>query len=241
VRKSRGNSTETERDSTATERNGTERDVTERSASSSTLTTPKSGAENYTGTLSRARELPAPLADAIADEPEQHRDAIAAWLTEYYPDDNRRRADVVRQMLASLNGGASLARGEVVRAFSVGRLAEKCSDVRREGVHKADKAIVVLLKKLGDTSDLADQQRRQERDELDAEETANADELRTAHAWLETHPNVSAVIDAQLESEFPGADHVFATARRIARKEMVRAAYRASLDSLTSPEEVAHA
>jgi hypothetical protein len=148
----------------------------------------------------------------------------------------------VRQLLASLNGGASLSRGHVVRAYSVARLAEKCREIRHEGVHKADKAIVVLLKKLGDTTDIAEQRRREEREQLDADDSANANELRTAQTWLDAHPNVAAVIDAQLDSEFPDGDlGVFATARRIARNEMVRAAYRASLDSLTSPEEVAHA
>jgi hypothetical protein len=243
--KSRGNSTEIGRHSTATERDVTERNGTGRSASSSPLTTPKSGAENYTGTLSRARELPAPLADAIAQEPEDHRDAIAAWLDEFYPTDDRRRADVSRQLVATLNGGASIKRGQVVRAYTVARLAAKCIEVRHEGVHKADRAIVVLLKKLGDTSDgSAPGQQRADADRREAAEdiAASAEELRDAVAWLDEHPEITASIDAELDTEFPAGDgEILAVARRLARNEKIRATYRALQDSLTSPEEVAHA
>lgn len=230
ARNSRGNSTENGRDSTATERDGTERNGTGRSAGSSTHTTPNSGAENYTGTLSRARELPAPLAAALADEPEPHRDAIAAWLDAYY-DDDRRRLDVARQLVATLDHrGAKLSRGLAVRAFSVARLALKCDEVRREGVHKRDSAIVVLLKKLGDTSDGSapgQQQAETERREATNDENAAAEELRAAVVWLDEHPEINASIDRQLAVEYSAGDgKTLEITRTIAKKEMIRAAYR---------------
>jgi hypothetical protein len=245
VRNPSGNSTETARDSAATERDVTERNGTGRSARSLSPTTPNGGAENYTGTLSRARELPAPLASALADSSEEQRQQIADWLDDYYPDDNRRRHDVAQQLVASLTTGARVKRGEVARAYTIARLAEKCTEVRSEGVHKRDRAIVVLLKKLGDTSDgSAPGRRQQESDEREADrdDVTSAAELTVAITWITDQPDVLASIDRQLALEYPAGDgKTLDLARTIAKNERIRAAYRASLDPLTSPEEVAHA
>jgi hypothetical protein len=245
-RKRRGESKETGRDSAATERDVTERNGTGRSASSSTLTTPNSGAEYYDGTLrarAQARELPAPLLAALAEEPEHHRDAIAAWLNEFHPDDDSRRRDVARQLLLTLTPtGASIKRGHVVRAGSVARLAAKCLEVYRDGsIRRRDRAIVVLLKKLGDTSDgsAPGEQERQVYDRQAMDDAATAEnELTAAVVWLAEHRDIAESIDRQLALEYPaGEGKTLELARGIAKNQRIVDAYREHLER----EEPAHA
>jgi hypothetical protein len=125
-----------------------------------------------------------------------------AFGTRFYRSAPRsRQVEVMQQLLATLNGGAQFKRGVKVKAGSPERLEEKCREVIAEGVKNSDKAIVVLLKKLGDVSkdsptEKAAAEIRQEvkRDELDG-----ARRLALADAWLADHPDVAREITESID------------------------------------------
>jgi hypothetical protein len=106
----------------------------------------------------RDRDLPRP-ADTVVDPSAPLAGVYAqlppnavAFLDKFYPPSRAttaRREDVARQIVATLNGGAQF-QGQLVRAHSVERLAAKCAAVIRDDVRKPDKAIVILMMKLGD-------------------------------------------------------------------------------------------
>jgi hypothetical protein len=99
------------------------------------------------------RTAPPPAAPRVLTLPPK----AAAWEEAFYGSASpKRRADVHRQLLATLNGGARLAAGaSPVYARSPERLDEKCGQMIHAGVaalDDPDKAIRVLLLKLGDES-----------------------------------------------------------------------------------------
>lgn len=99
----------------------------------------------------RSAGPPVPLATAIEDLGPDVRSFIAVhWPKRSTPA--RRRAEVAKEILATLNGGA-LYKGQRVFAYSIDRLAAKCREVIRDRLEDPDKAMAVLLIKLGDTSD----------------------------------------------------------------------------------------
>jgi hypothetical protein len=167
---------------------------------------------------SRARDRAAPPAGASASAADLPPDA-QSFLDEFYADDETR-----------------------IRAGSPERLAIKIREVLDDGVRHADRAIVVLLKKLGDTSDgsapgvtLAAETVAEER--RDAQETG--EDLERASAWLAEHPDVEGSIDARLEQDGLGPelddDAIHRMSRGIARNAHLLAAWRTA----GSPE-VAH-
>lgn len=157
------------------------------------------------------------------------RDAIVFAET-FYPTNERRRAQVIRQLRQTLNGGAKLDRGTRVFARSVDRLAEKCREVLDDGVRNYDRAIVVLLKKLNDTSDVTERIARVEKTERAEEERHTARDVTNAEAWLAEHPDVDAAIEARLEAEQLGArvdrDPIAGPTRRMMRRSQVLTAWR---------------
>lgn len=173
----------------------------------------------------------APLTDALAQLPKPALD----FLRTFYPRNTanaERRTDVAQQLCATLNGGAEY-RGQRVQAFTVDRLATKCRDVMREGVRDPDKAIAVLLLKLGDTSDQSAPgvtvAKIDAAQSLADERETNAD-LERASAWLSDHPDVDASIDEQLERDGFERDldetDVRRITRNIARNSLILAAWR---------------
>lgn len=138
-----------------------------------------------------------------------------------------KRADVERQLRDSLLDGAKLDRRTRVRAGSTARLEAKCREVLEEGVRDWDKAIVVLLRKLADTSDgsapglqLAVRAQRDER--------IAASELAKASTWIGERPELAESIDSELAADGLKADAGFevSAAYRMARGSKVVAAWR---------------
>lgn len=155
---------------------------------------------------------------------------IAAFCRGYYRSASpARKADVGRQLLEALNGGTVL-RGQRVQAYTLERLEAKCREVLEENVRDSDKAIVVLLAKLADTSDGSAPGAQQaaavaetaRRDEVDT-----ARDLEVAEAWLRSAPGAVMAIETQLDRDFPGElDEVVALARLVARNALVLEAWR---------------
>lgn len=90
---------------------------------------------------------PAPLLRAAGFTP-----GVIAFVDLYYPDANERRADVVAQLRATVDAGpgALLSRDSYVRARSIEHLEETClALIAKPPIHR-DKAIVILLMRLGD-------------------------------------------------------------------------------------------
>jgi hypothetical protein len=240
TRKSGGNSAEIPRRdrgiSGATERNGTERDVTERTASSSVNQNSNRRSGDLDPESARARANgasphepgSAPPADAL--RPEDLPPAAQALVARFYPrgeTDPRRRRDVVTQLLATLGAGARY-RKAPVRAHSIDRLERRCAEVLREGMKDPDKAIVVLLAKLSDTSDLSADRQRRELDERADEERTEAHDVAAADAWLVDRPDVAAAIDVQLDAEgLVAGDALQDSVRRITARSLLLAAWRA--------------
>lgn len=190
------------------------------------------------GELSAARVTPesdsAPLAPHPADDLPP---AAKRFISTFYPRGTappKRRADVAQQLVASLNGGVKLSRGKIVRAVTAQRLAAKCEEVIREGVDKPDAAIVVLLKKLGDVSDLGPDdegpgaaQREQLQRDARADAHTLAEREAAAFAWAKERPGLVDEIRGRLLVEYPGDKAVEPTRRMLLvtelEKEMQRA------------------
>jgi hypothetical protein len=235
ARKLRGDSAETPRHDTgnsgATERNGTERDVTERNVSARSSLQESSNKRSGNA---------APPANASADALPR---AALELLDRFYPKPGRRRRDVEQQLRDTLNGGAKLDRHTRVRAGSAARLDAKCREVLTE-VRDPDKAIRVLLLKLGDTSDGSAPGVAVAANDVDeshrAERTTAAD-LVEAYAYFDEHPTAAATLEAELRTEDLIADtrdtdpaDVLAISRRIARTSIVLRHWKA----LRSPDPV---
>lgn len=139
----------------------------------------------------------------------------------YSTASRERQEDVRAQLVATLNGGATFRRGVKVPALSVERLEAKCREVIAEGVQDPDKAIVVLLTKLGDISDdspteraAASQRAEEQRDEIDV-----AQRLADAEAWLANDPVAAAAVAALVDPKLPEVS------RRILRRSAVLKAW----------------
>lgn len=127
--------------------------------------------------------------------------AVEFGRTFYRTAPRDRQRDVKRQLRATLNGGARL-KGERVLAGSPARLEAKCREVMAEGVKNPDRAIVVLLTKLGDVSDDSPTDRAAAATELDTKlaEGEGAHRLALALAWLEHNADVAAEIDRLVDA-----------------------------------------
>lgn len=151
------------------------------------------------------RTAAAPLALQLSygDLPE----AAIRFVQRFYPrgTDTDRRRDVAEQLLATLGEGARLnGRAQRVRAVTAERLAAKCAEVLAQPPKDGDKAIVVLLRKLADTSDgsapghVAERAATAERAK---DERTGAERAAAAEAWLSERPDVATAIEALLDAE----------------------------------------
>lgn len=136
-----------------------------------------------------------------------------------------RQIDVMQQLLATLNGGAKLRKGVKVTAGSPGRLELKCREVIAEGVDDHDRAIVVLLTKLGDVSDnspteraAADVKLEEKRDEAETQRR-----FECAMAWLRENPEAQLEIDEALKTEMgdTGTEPIAAITKRMLHRSAV--------------------
>lgn len=119
---------------------------------------------------------------------------------QFYADASPERVrDVRRQLRATLNGGARFGKARVL-AHSAERLEAKCREVMAEGVKDSDKAIVVLLRKLGDVGNDEDSptERAQEvgAQERAADTAIGENRLALALAWLDENPERATEVDA---------------------------------------------
>ena len=177
-------------------------------ARSAPLRAPHDGAREELSDPPRYGDLPEPL----ADEPL----ASLVWQLrrERYPDAAPPRwADVVRQLCEALTPeGTTLRRGQAVRTTPA-VLARALQRALREPIENADRTVVVVLRKCmsGDAvtpPNAKGQLPTEERAAHDAaERAAEARDLaarqRDVDAWLVTHPEERAALEAQLEAERP--------------------------------------
>jgi hypothetical protein len=193
-----GNSAETPRsfhgDSGATGRNGTLRDGTEDPALDPSH--PES---------SKRRSGSAPRANSLAlGAPDLPEDALV-FLGRYYPRGTateRRRRDVYAQVCATLTVGAKVPRStRVAFAITPERLAAKCREVMQGKVDDPDRAIVLLLIKLADTTSVAAAEIQRETETREREETEGRTRLSRALAWIETKADAQTWLAAELGPE----------------------------------------
>lgn len=156
---------------------------------------PKSGATPARARVNKGGELrivtgeaaAAPLLLHAIDEAPL---AVLEFRRVFYPDaPEHRQAEIDSQLLRLANGKAvRRSKGIYVRALSLDRLERKCLEVIDQGAKDRDKAIVILLTKLADTSDVVAQRVRTDRQELQHEAVDRAEQLRDAEAWLASEP-----------------------------------------------------
>lgn len=133
---------------------------------------------------------------------------VLEFCLRFYSDATRKRqTDVAEQLRDVLTSrGAKLSKTEIVRNQSPDRRDAKCREVLEEGVRDPDKAIVIVLRKLGDTSDdsptdrTATEERRREREDDRAGRAAYAPAL----AWARGNPEIEAAINRQLNDDNVG-------------------------------------
>jgi len=170
----------------------------------------------------------------LLDElPEPARSAATALLRRCYGGPfvlTSRREDVLRQLVASLSVAGAKFAGQAVRAGTPERLAAKIHATMAESLRNPDRAIVVLLAKLADTSDgsapgaVAAEAERTEAAEVEHE-------LGDAEQWVQAHDDAQAAVVAQLErigfarGEAPKSPSAL-TVYRSMRRSFVLHAYR---------------
>lgn len=176
----------------------------------------------------------APLAGARSAELQIPRGA-QEFVRHFYPKNRatrERRADIARQLAGTLAGGTPLRRGQLVFAISPERLEAKCAEVIAQGVDAPDKAIVVLLLKLNDTSDVTETAARASAEARAQEEHVTDRELAAADAWLAEHPLIEQSLEAQLTQQgyaaVGDADGFAQVCRRFARTGLVLGAWRSA-------------
>lgn len=138
-----------------------------------------------------ARPGSAPLAAARAGQPTPVLPPAALdFLAHFYPRGKvapQRRRDAYDQVLKTLTVGARFGRGRNARvafALTPQRLAAKCTEVMQESIRDPDKAIVVLLTKLADTTSVLEAQARDAKAQRTADESEGRNRLLEAEAWL---------------------------------------------------------
>ncbi len=169
---------------------------------------------------SNKRSSTAPLAGASSSDGEPHAETgVSQFMAAFYAKATRkRRDDVERQLMLTTTRGAPhpMDPGSLVRAGSIDRLNAKCRDVVDEGVRDRDKAIVVLLIKLADTSDVSENHAANARREAEADNTEYRLDLAKAEAWLRGRPELAERIEAA-----GGADDLAGYAQRLTREAKV--------------------
>ncbi len=157
--------------------------------------------------LPRARPVAPPSDPAtprsFASLPREVQDFARRFYGKATPE---RKQQIRATLLASLtSGGAKLNKRDSVRAGSVERLARKCSEVLQEGVHDPDKAVVVLLKKLGDATDASPTEKAvTETAQVQVQDRiALARQRAIAERFEAEHPERAAKIREQLERVHP--------------------------------------
>jgi hypothetical protein len=128
---------------------------------------------------------------------------VVEFGARYYGDaPAERRRKIASQLLRLARGEGIRYKGSLIKAGSLGRLARKCRDVLDgNDVRNRDAAIAVLFVKLGDSTDLSDEQRRRDETHRAEETRQTAHDTNAAEAWLEDNPAVAGAVDEELERQ----------------------------------------
>lgn len=191
-------------------------------AVASPLESSTSGAEI---SVSPATSTAAPRADAL--KAELPPDAQQLLDTFYHRATLERYRDVNRQLHAILGSVGALHERQRIRATPE-RLAAKCREVLTDGVKDDDKAIVVLLVKLADSTDVTERESREQQESAAREEVSTAEDEAHAEAWLADHPAIAAEIQSEVTALIPApADDPFtAVTHRMARRGLLLGRWR---------------
>lgn len=144
------------------------------------------------------------------------KDVFAFWRTHYDHKgvSEERKLDTAEQLRA-LHDGQLIGddAGGSVQAYTRERLDAKCRDVNATALRDPDTAIVVLFRKLADTSDVAGALVTRERAPLAAADQISHDRRAVVATWAEDHPREASAIRAELRTQFPGDDAYTAESR----------------------------
>ena len=154
----------------------------------------------------RAREGPAACSLSLAELLAPVSPAVRDFFDRFYAQADPARQHDVADQLHRLTGGFAVedADGNAAKAYTPGRLDAKCRDVVT--VRDPDKAILVLLRKLGDTSDgVVDDLYERERQALADDARAGAERIRLADQWAAENPDRATELHARIELEIPGS------------------------------------
>jgi hypothetical protein len=144
---------------------------------------------------------------------------------------DRRRRDIYRQLCETLTTGVKVPKSDKVAfALTPDRLAAKCREVMQGRVDDPDKAIVLLLIKLADTSSVAQAHVEQDAIERTRDEAGGRARLSRAIAWLDTQPSASDSIAMRIGDEPASAPgdlfaHIEAITWRFTRAQLVLKAW----------------
>lgn len=157
--------------------------------------------------------------------------AVARFVHRFYPPETtpaERLTDIERQLVGVLGAGTSF-NGGLLRT-TIARLEVKCAEVSTERIRDRDKAIVVLLTKLNDSTDVTTAAVVAEQQQRATESRDTSQELVEAERWLAQQPFVAQRIEQQIAADYPGPVNVGSLreiARRSAREGLVLRSYRA--------------
>jgi phage replication O-like protein O len=131
---------------------------------------------------------------------------LVEFFRDFYGESSADRQLDVAQQLATLATGGSVTDDstQAVKAYSVDRLARKATEVLVAPVRNPDSAILILLRKLGDTTDVTEDLFARERETIAAEDREGAERARLADRWAAEHPREADEIRRRLEEQFPG-------------------------------------
>jgi hypothetical protein len=154
-----------------------------------------------------------------------------SFLARYYatatPD---RRLDVHRQLDALLGPGTPDPRDPArLITATAGELATACGEVMAgPALRDPDRAVVVLLAKLGDRSRRIERSAAADAATAAGETRSTAADVAAAERWLSDSPATAAVLDRDLDLEFPASEGnpVLTLARGIARTSMLLTRWR---------------
>lgn len=139
---------------------------------------------------------------------------VQFWRRHYEHADPIRQLDVAEQLRA-LHDGQQLTDdgGQSVQAYSPDRLEAKCREVSATALKDPNTAIVVLFRKLGDTSDVTELLETRDTAEADEAERIGTERQVLVDAWVREHPDDAEAIRASLKIDLPG-DSLFAAQSR---------------------------
>lgn len=131
------------------------------------------------------------------------------FLDRRYPVRGTRRSDVERQLQALTAGETVPFNGGRISAYGVDRLERLCAELDDVRLRDEDKAIVVLLRKLTDTTDVSADLVQDERERLADDERIGAERRALVDTWEREHPHEAEELHQQVLIDYPGLSDLF--------------------------------